>query len=94
MTKRKDKKRIPYGVYCYGLDKNGKIASCPHWYCSNGAYGCKYLQVMDGEEDTLLWDHCKECGVREAVPPRVIKRYVRSESLSPADYRRFREQEG
>lgn len=94
MKKRKEKVKIPYGIYCYGLNKDGKTVLCPHWYCSEDTCGCKYLQALDAEKETLLWDHCKECGVHETVPPRIIGRYVKREKLSTADYRKFREQEG
>ena len=93
MRKRIAKKKIPYGVYCYGVGRDGKVIFCPHWHSFGETCGCKYLRILDTDKETLLWDHCKECGVRETVPPRVIKRYIANEKLSPADYVKFRKQE-
>lgn len=30
--------------------------------CQTIICGCKYLNYLDENEDTLLWDQCKECG--------------------------------
>lgn len=67
MKKRVMKKYIPTGLYCY--NSNG---TCKWWgnnknkpYQMNGY--CKYLKIgdWDFEHISLLWDKCKECGVRE-----------------------------
>lgn len=26
--------------------------------------GCSFLDIMDNDEDTLLWDMCKECNIK------------------------------
>lgn len=31
--------------------------------CRHEIVRCEYLDLTDEEEDTLLWDGCKECGV-------------------------------
>lgn len=63
----KDKSIIPVGQYCY--DENG---ICPYWDINgskpeqeNGY--CGYLEKGDWELDyfSLLWDQCKECGIKE-----------------------------
>ena len=43
--------------------------------------------------DGLFEDGVKECGIRECVPPRVIKRYIRLTNGSNEEYQLFREQE-
>ena len=97
MKKRESKNRIPYGIYCYGLDSKGAQVTCPNRavISENGETisCCKYLHIIDRAKETLLWDQCKECGVREVVPARVIRKYIRKNKLSTADYRKFREQE-
>lgn len=82
---RKAKKQIPYGIYCYGLDKTGKHCSCRN----HTEEGCVFLNSADG----LFEDGVKECGIRECVPPRVIKRYIRLTNGSNEEYQLFREQE-
>lgn len=86
MTKvRKAKKQIPYGIYCYGLDKTGKHCSCKN----HTEEGCSFLNSADG----LFEDGVKECGIRETVPPGVIKRYIRLTNGSDEEYKIFKEQE-
>lgn len=34
-------------------------------HCINRIYRCEYLGYTDYEEESLLWDGCKECGVSE-----------------------------
>ena len=33
--------------------------------CKNIVIYCEYLDLLDIEQDTLLWDKCKECGVKD-----------------------------
>lgn len=33
--------------------------------CHVNVYRCEYLKYTDWNEDSLLWDGCKECGVSE-----------------------------
>lgn len=58
--------RIPRGLYCYRGNK-----TCPYWGCyknlpkqENGY--CTYLGNADYECEyfSLLWDQCKECGIK------------------------------
>lgn len=66
MKKRAMKKWIPKGIYCY--DDNG----CKWWrgnttkdYQLSGY--CIYLKTGDWykEGTMLLWDECKECGIKQ-----------------------------
>jgi hypothetical protein len=58
---KKDKKLIPFGVYCYyGSYK------CPYWfkdYQQDIGY-CSFLELCDTDQECLglLWDQVKECG--------------------------------
>lgn len=75
---RKEKKKIPYGIYCHGTNGTGEYILCPHWDAKripgidNMVYSCRFLNLRDSEEETLLWDQCKECCVREDIPHRVL----------------------
>lgn len=69
MSDKKDKNLIPYGYYCY--DENGR---CPYWCIDDNrpeqenGY-CSYLDIGDWEmEFGLLWDQCKECGIKILRP--------------------------
>lgn len=71
---------IPPGPYCYKIldtseyTKTGTIKTklCPHWdidetkpYQMNGY--CHFLKQGDWMEEDgtdLLWDQCKECGIK------------------------------
>ena len=87
MKIRKNKEKIPYGIYCYGLNSNGIIRDCPN--LKNGK--CIFIR---GEYDSLmLEDGCKECGLRETVPSRIIKRYVEKTGQDYIVYRNFKLQE-
>ena len=33
--------------------------------CKTAIMRCDYLGIIDDNEDTLLWDSCKECGEHE-----------------------------
>lgn len=73
MKKRQMKKWIPNNsAYCYKYDKYGKFTICKWWtkryYKPNQCNGyCKYIKEGDWEDKTtsLLWDKCKECGVKD-----------------------------
>ena len=106
-VKKKDKRLIPKGLYCYSDTRNRK---CPYWsikkgkpYQENGY--CAYLKKGDwdlnketewiqihtdkkgrqregktktayeiGLPMSLLWDQCKECGIKEELPKSYKKR--------------------
>lgn len=79
MKKRAMKKYIPKGVYCY--DGNG----CRWWRQNKNkdfqqSGYCMYLKVGDWYEKgaLLLWDECKECGVRQTWDydkPRKLRKW-------------------
>ena len=33
--------------------------------CKNIVVKCKYLDYLDTRQESLLWDKCKECGVKD-----------------------------
>ncbi len=35
--------------------------------CSHDIIECKYLRYIDTDEDSLLFDMCKECGVKDDI---------------------------
>lgn len=68
--------KIPRGDYCYKIVKiendTGyiKCKYCPHHYINLNKHnqengGCVYLGIEDDEDDTLLWNYVKECGVKK-----------------------------
>ena len=71
LTYQQCEKLIPEGSYCYG-SHNGVLTPCPfHDMIPNfpkqeNGY-CHYLKGGDfqGGSLGLLWDSCKECGVKE-----------------------------
>lgn len=74
---KKDEKYIPPGPYCYHLLKNGtsQTLNCPYWDYSEEAPDqrcgyCHFLELGDWQEGGtfLLWDMCKECGVKTDEP--------------------------
>ena len=60
---------IPRGMYCHDGSNHNNV--CPFWsvrmyypYRENGY--CSYLEKGDWElTGGLLWDKCKECGIKE-----------------------------
>lgn len=44
---------------------NNACWSTPENSCRHVVYKCEYLNFVDWEEETLLWDGCKECGVKD-----------------------------
>jgi hypothetical protein len=66
-----DVSKIPHGIYCYSVDKNGKNKVCPFWSINHSKEEirngyCSYLKKGDWENESafnLLWDQVKECGV-------------------------------
>lgn len=71
MKKRAMKKWIPKGMYCYGNGTHScKWRKCITTTKSNSpykhlVYKCEYMNYIDWEQDSLLWDSCKECGVKD-----------------------------
>ena len=80
--RKKDESLIPPGSYCYVFvkkpnEKTGRpftILACPYWDYKKDKPGrrrgyCHYLETGDWEEDGtfLLWDMCKECGLRHEI---------------------------
>ena len=72
---KKDIFQIPEGLYCYTYVDNKQV-NCPYWskdpnrdeQC-NGY--CSYLELGDWEISgvSLLWDQCKECGIKDDYDP-------------------------
>jgi hypothetical protein len=72
----KDTSVIPDGGYCYsGTPGSPSFKPCPYWTKSpnhseqNNGY-CHYLATGDwmGPGWGLLWDMCKECGIKHPGP--------------------------
>ena len=63
---------IPEGTYCYTRNAAGVYSVCPfldkinHFPKQSNGF-CHYLKSGDfsGEGLGLLWDSCKECGIKE-----------------------------
>lgn len=84
MKKRAMRKRIPYGLYCNGYDRDGNSAGCPwfRWDKQAQQPRCAYLHLTSsgsGGED-LLWDGCKECGAHFDDDERIERRIKRRQS--------------
>ena len=75
MKKRAMKKWIPKGMYCH---RNGtKNQTNCKWRkyittvkrdsssCRDIVYKCEYMNFIDWEQKSLLWDACKECGIKD-----------------------------
>lgn len=70
----KDISVIPEGLYCYSYTQDisayeaqfgftlPKTKRCPYWSKQNDVAHCAYL---DEEDDLLLGDQCKICGINE-----------------------------
>lgn len=37
----------------------------PQYMCQNTVWKCKYLNYTDYNQTSLLWDGCKECGIKD-----------------------------
>jgi len=72
LTKVEAHSFIPEGTYCYHRNDIGVYRVCPfldviqHFPKQNNGF-CHYLKSGDfsGKGLGLLWDSCKECGVKE-----------------------------
>lgn len=82
MKKRAMRKRIPYGIYCNGYDRNGNMAGCPwfRWDAQAQAHRCTFLRMTSDGATDLLWDGCKECSVHEDADGRIERRIQRRKS--------------
>lgn len=71
-----DETLIPSGMYCYRVVSTDKhtghlnIHRCPYWVLRDDKREmecgeCTAFGIKDWEDDTLLWDSVKECGVNE-----------------------------
>lgn len=47
--------------------------------CRIHIYRCNYLKFTDHEEETLLWDGCKECGEGLVSEKRIERELVREQ---------------
>ena len=59
-TIKKDKSNCEYAFVC-----NEECWSKPSNSCYNLVYKCEYMKYIDWTQDSLLWDACKECGVKD-----------------------------
>lgn len=66
MKKRSMKKWIPKGLYCKGCKWRNIVGYVqPKVGMTYSIYRCEYMNYTDFEEDSLLWDGVKECGVKD-----------------------------
>lgn len=63
---KRDKAKIPKGMYCYSYDGEN-YKQCPYWVYGGRQFlaGCKYMREVD--RGFLLWDSCKECGINKGL---------------------------
>lgn len=82
MKKRAMRKRIPYGLYCNGYDRDGNSVGCPwfRWGAQAHACRCVYLRMTSDGVTDLLWDGCKECDVHFDDDGRIEHRIKRRQS--------------
>ena len=70
MKKRAMKKWIPGGIYCHGFCTGRAVVDGHHLlyygnYCRNMKNGfCRYTGVRK-QDDILLYDDCKICGIKD-----------------------------
>ena len=71
LTEEEAQSFIPEGTYCYSR-VNGKFIPCPFWDKMENLPDqmsgfCHYLKEGDFTRGGtfLLWDQCKECGVKD-----------------------------
>jgi hypothetical protein len=58
----KDKNNCPHSSNC----KNSNICwTTLQTSCKIIVFRCEYLNYTDWNEESLLWDGCKECGIQE-----------------------------
>lgn len=60
ITFNKDIKNCPHNNTC---DSNDKCWTTPSTSCYVRVFKCEYMQYTDWNEESLLWDGCKECGI-------------------------------
>lgn len=59
-TIKRDKNNCRYANEC-----NKKCWSDLYTSCYDIVYKCEYMNFIDWEQKSLLWDRCKECGVKD-----------------------------
>ena len=57
---KKNKANCEYANKC-----SEECWSKPSNSCYNLVYKCEYMKYIDWTQDSLLWDACKECGVKD-----------------------------
>lgn len=66
MKKRAMKKWIPKGQYCSGCKWINIVGFVrPKVGMAHSIYRCEYMNYTDFNEESLLWDYVKECGVKD-----------------------------
>lgn len=58
-TKNSNTTNCEFTKQCKGV-KDNKCGGC-----SIEVYRCEYMNYTDWEEDSYLWDECKECGIKD-----------------------------
>ena len=80
---RKNKRKIPRGLYCYRFTKEIKFNKdapmygtiyCPYYEHIDGGARCNFLDMDCHNYDPycLLWDGCKECGIKDNLTVRDV----------------------
>jgi len=58
----KEEKNCPFNDNC---EDNHICWTTAQTYCRTRVYRCEYLDYTDWNEDSLLWDEVKECGISD-----------------------------
>ena len=59
-TIKKDKSNCEYANVC-----SEDCWTKPNNSCYHLVYKCEYMKYIDWTQESLLWDACKECGVKD-----------------------------
>lgn len=49
----------------YSNESKEECWSKPNNSCYHVVYKCEYMKYIDWTQDSLLWDACKECGIKD-----------------------------
>ena len=59
-TKKLNKDNCEFANEC-----EGNCWTNPQNSCTHIIYKCEYMNFTDFNQDSLLWDGCKECGIKD-----------------------------
>ena len=59
-TVKRDRSNCGFANEC-----NKKCWSDASSSCRDIVYKCEYMNFIDWEQESLLWDACKECGIKD-----------------------------